>query len=228
MTGQRTKLEYARILVDVKSKENIPQEIPLRGPNGTQIFQKVIYDWKTKKCSGCGFLGHEVDQCRRRNQAKKGQTGDTSGNTVGVLKPMSDALKSIIGGSAQGEKPNVPAQNNSAVQNSTTTQQSPNTPTGQDLPSSSMPKSKAVAPTGNASSSTKKVSGSGQREQVIGNQAKKKDNNNIPSPDVASASKTQEHTKSAGKSKVGANQSRGKPPPPILNGQLTFLEYQRA
>lgn len=40
--------------------------IPVRGPGGRFIHQKVLYEWKMKKCSGCGFLGHEVENCRRR------------------------------------------------------------------------------------------------------------------------------------------------------------------
>lgn len=45
ITGQSTKFDFARVLVDVKESAILPDEIPVRGPNGV-FMQQVIYEWK--------------------------------------------------------------------------------------------------------------------------------------------------------------------------------------
>lgn len=69
MTAQRTKLEYARVLVDGHPSGLLPEEIPICGPKGI-IKQKVIYEWKVLKCSNCGFFGHEKENCKRKLSVK--------------------------------------------------------------------------------------------------------------------------------------------------------------
>lgn len=73
MTALRTRLDFARVLVEVKTRVAYPEEILIDGPKG-KIVQPVVYEWKMKKCSGCGRLGHEIDQCRNkdiRNSSKE-------------------------------------------------------------------------------------------------------------------------------------------------------------
>lgn len=65
MTANRTRLDFARVLVEVKIGAEHPIEIPIEGPNGTTI-QPVIYEWRLQKCSKCGRLGHEAEQCRAK------------------------------------------------------------------------------------------------------------------------------------------------------------------
>lgn len=69
MTAQRTKLVYARVLVDVNPSGILPKEILIGGPKGV-IKQRVIYEWRTIKCSTCDFLGHEKGNCRRTQATK--------------------------------------------------------------------------------------------------------------------------------------------------------------
>lgn len=96
MTGDRTKLDYARVLFDVKSTVNLPDEIHVRGPNGTRVMQKVIYEWKMKKCSGCGFLGHGIENCRRRKpkHAQKNVNDKVASNDVSVSLPAKEVSSS--------------------------------------------------------------------------------------------------------------------------------------
>ena len=76
MTAQRTRLDYARILVDVKHDGQFPVEIPIKGPDGTAFVHKVVYEWKVKKCQGCGLLGHEEYECRRKAGNRKDGRGE--------------------------------------------------------------------------------------------------------------------------------------------------------
>lgn len=71
-TGQRTMLNCAKVLVDIKAGTIFPEEITIEGPNG-EIKQKVIYEWQLKKCSKCNRMGHEALECRTKlgDQQKK-------------------------------------------------------------------------------------------------------------------------------------------------------------
>lgn len=89
MTAQRSKMDYARVLVDIESLENAPSEIPISKPDGRYLRQRVLYEWKMVKCSGCGMLGHEVEKCRRRKLPTKPkdcdqEVGEGSGKLVEI------------------------------------------------------------------------------------------------------------------------------------------------
>lgn len=44
MTAKKLKLEYDRVLVNVKVGDNLPKEIKIRSPGG-EISQVVKYEW---------------------------------------------------------------------------------------------------------------------------------------------------------------------------------------
>lgn len=52
-------MEFARVLVEVKTGVDLPNEIPIEGPKG-RIMQQVIYEWNVKKCLNCRRMGHEA------------------------------------------------------------------------------------------------------------------------------------------------------------------------
>lgn len=66
MTLRRARMDYATVLVEVDQRETHPVEIPIILPGGGTIRQKIVYEWKAKKCGACGLVGHEAGQCRRR------------------------------------------------------------------------------------------------------------------------------------------------------------------
>lgn len=58
----------------IKPGEDLPEEIPIEGSGGITFMQKVLYEWKMKKCSKCNRLGHEEAECRTEmNNKKNGQ-----------------------------------------------------------------------------------------------------------------------------------------------------------
>lgn len=47
LTGHKTRLGFARLLIDVKKDVELPEEVPIHGPNGVVMFnQKVLYESK--------------------------------------------------------------------------------------------------------------------------------------------------------------------------------------
>lgn len=44
LTGQRTRMEFARVLVDVKVGATLPEEVPIKGHGGIELNQKVLYE----------------------------------------------------------------------------------------------------------------------------------------------------------------------------------------
>lgn len=95
--------------------------IPIRSPGGAFIPQKVLYEWKMMKCTGCGFLGHEVQNCRR----KKSQTQQsiavneaaTKHDTVG--KALVTEPPSLVAAN-EGKKPGNEGKEKAATPSQTT------------------------------------------------------------------------------------------------------------
>lgn len=59
----KTRLNYARLLVEVFAADELPDEISLNLYNGEIITQKVEYEWVPPKCSICKCCGHIREQC---------------------------------------------------------------------------------------------------------------------------------------------------------------------
>lgn len=91
LTGHRTKLDFARVLVDIKSNSILPEFIPVKGPGGT-FQQKVLYECDMKKCTQCGMVGHEYEQCRRRKILNRidEKSHEVSEGTSQVRKEVTD------------------------------------------------------------------------------------------------------------------------------------------
>lgn len=75
MTTVGARLDYARILVEVNTDKQLPESIPIEGPDGIVLSQQVVYEWNTKKCEKCKLVGHITEQCRRgkTQNRKEGQ-----------------------------------------------------------------------------------------------------------------------------------------------------------
>ncbi|VFQ58792.1 unnamed protein product [Cuscuta campestris] len=67
-TATRTKLEYARIQVEVHAKQEFPKEINYMDEYGRLITQEIVYEWKPSLCNHCKKLGHEEETCKKKNQ----------------------------------------------------------------------------------------------------------------------------------------------------------------
>lgn len=66
MTAHRTRMDYARVLVEVNTRKPLPTAIPIRNYMGETTTQSVLYEWNTKKCGNCNLIGHSSEQCKRK------------------------------------------------------------------------------------------------------------------------------------------------------------------
>lgn len=57
-TKSRSRLSFARILVEMEIGGEFPSTITLEDADGNQFQQKVVYEWKPEKCSRCNLFGH--------------------------------------------------------------------------------------------------------------------------------------------------------------------------
>ncbi|KAL9691865.1 hypothetical protein QQ045_012292 [Rhodiola kirilowii] len=57
------KLSYARVLIEVYAVHEIKEEVCIKGPRGTNFYQRVQYDWLPPRCEHCHRFGHEGKQC---------------------------------------------------------------------------------------------------------------------------------------------------------------------
>ncbi|KAL9233025.1 hypothetical protein vseg_008068 [Gypsophila vaccaria] len=75
-TEQRTKLGYARVMVEVTVDGRFPDIVAFNDENGELVQIKVEYEWKPITCGKCNQLGHHTDLCRKGPvpQQKEGAT----------------------------------------------------------------------------------------------------------------------------------------------------------
>lgn len=64
-TVARTRLSFARVMVEVPLGGVLPDSIPMYDDNGVLYHQKVVYEWKPVQCSKCGWFGHDSASCRK-------------------------------------------------------------------------------------------------------------------------------------------------------------------
>lgn len=90
MTAVGARLDYARVLVEVSTKKQLPETIPINGPGGITFDQKIIYEWNTKRCDKCKLVGHLAEQCRYgKSQARKDMQKNDG---QGVVNPQNAQL----------------------------------------------------------------------------------------------------------------------------------------
>ncbi|XP_019224481.1 PREDICTED: uncharacterized protein LOC109206146 [Nicotiana attenuata] len=57
-TTKKTRISYARMLIEVNVTRPLKEEIWVRDPKGKQFLQDVYYEWKPKFCEQCQKVGH--------------------------------------------------------------------------------------------------------------------------------------------------------------------------
>ncbi|XP_060212045.1 uncharacterized protein LOC132639621 [Lycium barbarum] len=61
-TTKKTRISFARILIEVNVTKTLPTKIIVKDPNGNEIVQVVDYDWKPQYCEQCLQIGHVCPQ----------------------------------------------------------------------------------------------------------------------------------------------------------------------
>ncbi|KAL9225038.1 hypothetical protein vseg_001010 [Gypsophila vaccaria] len=64
-TTDKTKVGYARVMVELKMNQNMPDKVSFKDENGELVQVEVEYEWKPVTCNNCKGLGHLTDQCRK-------------------------------------------------------------------------------------------------------------------------------------------------------------------
>lgn len=65
------RISYARVLVELDASVELRDEITLRGQNGKEGKQHIIYDWRPWQCLTCRKFGHKEGDCHSHEQRKK-------------------------------------------------------------------------------------------------------------------------------------------------------------
>ncbi|KAL9247606.1 hypothetical protein vseg_021022 [Gypsophila vaccaria] len=63
-TEDRTKIGYARVMVELKVDQLFPSQVSFMDENGDVVKVDVEYEWKPITCSTCQGMGHHTDLCR--------------------------------------------------------------------------------------------------------------------------------------------------------------------
>lgn len=70
-TTKREKLQYARVLVEVKLGQELPGQISFLIENNKEKEIGVVYEWKPVECSVCKKLGHSTAECNKPKHQKE-------------------------------------------------------------------------------------------------------------------------------------------------------------
>lgn len=68
-TKERSRLGYARVLIEVKIDEPLSDEVEMVDENDVLINQKVEYEWRPIQCEECKMYGHDKLKCRKKKKA---------------------------------------------------------------------------------------------------------------------------------------------------------------
>ena len=69
-TRNREKLQYARILVEIKIDQDLPEVIFFINEHGDKINVPVHYEWSPIRCGNCQNFGHEDKICKMKKSKK--------------------------------------------------------------------------------------------------------------------------------------------------------------
>ncbi|XP_070046819.1 uncharacterized protein [Nicotiana tomentosiformis] len=57
-TTKKTRISYARMLIEVNVTRTLPIEITVLDPRGRKFQQELVYEWKLSYCDKCQTIGH--------------------------------------------------------------------------------------------------------------------------------------------------------------------------
>ncbi|KAL9232326.1 hypothetical protein vseg_007450 [Gypsophila vaccaria] len=69
-TQNKTKLGYARVLVEMEVEHRCPQVVAFKDENGETQRVGVKYEWFPITCTNCTGMGHRTEECRKSRSEK--------------------------------------------------------------------------------------------------------------------------------------------------------------
>lgn len=64
-TTEKELLNFARVMVEVPLKKDLPDVIEFFDEWGYKVLQEFKYEWKPIHCTNCGGTGHDTEKCKR-------------------------------------------------------------------------------------------------------------------------------------------------------------------
>lgn len=64
-TKSKDRLSYARVMVEVPMKQQLPGTISFYNEHGKIVEQKLEYEWLPVVCKKCSGVGHNEEDCRK-------------------------------------------------------------------------------------------------------------------------------------------------------------------
>ncbi|XP_074300200.1 uncharacterized protein LOC141631428 [Silene latifolia] len=109
MTTNKSKLAFARVLVDVDLSKELPKAVQIKSPYRGTLLQKVEYEWIPHFCSVCKRVGHSKERCNTANPKPKPKVAYkpklvAKAKVQAVVVTPSPPGKSDKGKEAQGTK----------------------------------------------------------------------------------------------------------------------------
>ncbi|CAK8542187.1 unnamed protein product [Lathyrus sativus] len=117
-TANRLRVSYARILVEMDIRKELPQIITIGDNEGEKIQQPIEYEWRPLFCSKCQKVGHSCDKPKVTQQWKPKPAPQHVDNVKTVMDnttkriPRTEGNNNIV-----GDKVNSPAVENNAKGN---------------------------------------------------------------------------------------------------------------
>ncbi|XP_074298347.1 uncharacterized protein LOC141629207 [Silene latifolia] len=68
-TIDKTRLGYARILIEVEVGQKFPERIFFKDEKGSEVCVPIDYDWKPDLCTLCKGIGHTDDMCKKKKES---------------------------------------------------------------------------------------------------------------------------------------------------------------
>ncbi|XP_010694020.1 uncharacterized protein LOC104906887 [Beta vulgaris subsp. vulgaris] len=72
-TINKDRLQYARIMIETRMNQDLPEEIVFENEKGVMMTQKVHYEWRPIRCDICAGIGHSHKECVKQKQKKIGE-----------------------------------------------------------------------------------------------------------------------------------------------------------
>lgn len=68
VTAARDRMEYARVLMEVKINPQLPVFVTFENQFGVDVIQQIFYEWKPVFCNHCSMFGHDKETCRKKGK----------------------------------------------------------------------------------------------------------------------------------------------------------------
>ncbi|KAJ8435262.1 hypothetical protein Cgig2_026001 [Carnegiea gigantea] len=88
ITKERSVLHYARMLIEMPLNGPFPSCVDFISEGDGVVRQFIKSEWKPIKCSHCRMLGHEEQQCRKKQQSRQEWRVKKTSEAAPVNKPQ--------------------------------------------------------------------------------------------------------------------------------------------